>query len=190
MTADHVRPAAATFTTVVAAVPDDLLAAPTPCADLDVRGLVAHLLTWGPALVGAAHGEQVPPADVTVGDGWRADLAAHVDALTAGWSDAGAWEGDTHMGGPDALPASVVGAMVVGELVVHGWDLARAVGADPTWDDALLADLLAATAAMAPMGREMGIYGPEVAVDADAPVLDRLLAVTGRDPAWAAPPDR
>jgi hypothetical protein len=30
----------------------------------------------------------------------------------------------------------------------------------------------------------MGVYGPEVAVAADAPTVDRILGLTGRDPAW------
>jgi hypothetical protein len=31
----------------------------------------------------------------------------------------------------------------------------------------------------------MGMYGPEIAVPAEAPTLDRILGLTGRDPAWA-----
>jgi hypothetical protein len=31
----------------------------------------------------------------------------------------------------------------------------------------------------------MGMYGPDVAVQADAPTLDRIVGLTGRDPAWA-----
>ncbi len=34
-------------------------------------------------------------------------------------------------------------------------------------------------------GREMGLYGPQVAVPADAPALDHILGLTGRDPAWS-----
>ena len=37
-----------------------------------------------------------------------------------------------------------------------------------------------------PEGRDQ-IYGPVVEIPADAPVFDRLLGLTGRDPAWAPP---
>jgi hypothetical protein len=35
------------------------------------------------------------------------------------------------MGAPDPMPAEVIGGMVLGELVVHGWDLARTAGTCP-----------------------------------------------------------
>lgn len=188
VTAPRIAPAAATFTAVVDAVPDDRLAAPTPCADYDVAALVGHLLHWGPSLVGAAEKVVVPPPEGPEAPAdpatWRSDLAAHVDRLVAAWSRPEAWEGTTHMGGPMEMPADLVGGMVVGELVVHGWDLARATGQHPAWDDDLLVWLAAEVARTADVGRQMGVYGPEVAVPADAPPLDRALALTGRDPAW------
>ena len=49
----------------------------------------------------------------------------------------------------------------------------------------LLAHLHDAMSAGVEQGREMGLYGPEVAVPAEAPTLDRILGLTGRDPAWA-----
>ncbi|WET76757.1 hypothetical protein P3102_21870 [Amycolatopsis sp. QT-25] len=46
------------------------------------------------------------------------------------------------MGGPTELPAELVGGgMMVGELVVHGWELARATGRYPEWDGDLVAYL-------------------------------------------------
>ena len=49
----------------------------------------------------------------------------------------------------------------------------------------LLAHLHDTVFAGVEQGRKMGMYGPEVAVPADAPTLDRILGLTGRDPAWA-----
>ena len=43
---------------------------------------------------------------------------------------------------------------------------------------------MVAVTSMAELGRGMGIFGPEVVVDPDSPVLDRIVALTGRDPHW------
>jgi len=48
--------------------------------------------------------------------------------LAEGWSVPEAWSGLTSMIGSDPMPGEMIGGMVLGELVVHGWDLARAVG--------------------------------------------------------------
>lgn len=90
------------------------------------------------------------------------------------------------MGTPQMLPAPVMGDMIVSELTVHGWDLAVATGQrlDPPAD--LLVHLHATMFASVEQGREMGMYGPQVAVPADAPALDHILGLTGRDPGWTA----
>jgi uncharacterized protein (TIGR03086 family) len=167
---------------VLRAITDDQLAARTPCADFDVRALLTHLLTWGPTLVGSAYGRSVPPADSVTGD-WRDGLEHHLDQVVAGWSRPEAWRGTTPMATIE-LPAATVGGMVVGELVVHGWDLARATDRWPDWPEALLGPLHEEIARTAAQGREMHVYGPEVPVSAGATTLDRLLGVTGRDPQW------
>ena len=182
--------AAAPLVEVIRTIRPDQLGAPTPCAEYDVRKLVNHLLFWGPSLEGAARKENVPPPagaetdlDLTGGD-WATALEDQVARTVAAWSRPAAWEGTTHMGGPTELPASLVGGMVVGELVVHGWDLARATGQRPVWDDDLVEYLHEEVVQTAEVGRQMGVYGPEVAVPASASALDRTLARTGRDPAW------
>jgi uncharacterized protein (TIGR03086 family) len=184
--------AAAPLTEIIGNIKPDQLAAQTPCAEYDVRKLVNHLLFWGPSLEGAARKEIVLPLaeaetdlDLTEGD-WAAALRAHVERTVAAWSQPAAWEGVTYMGGPMELPATMVGGMVVGELVVHGWDLARATGQSPTWDDGLIEYVYEEVVKTAEQGREMGIYGPEVPVAASSSTLDRALALTGRDPAWAS----
>jgi uncharacterized protein (TIGR03086 family) len=182
--------AAAAFAEVLRTVTPDRLEAPTPCADYDVRGLLNHLLFWGPCLEGAARKQSVPPAgpsekdvDLT-GTDWAASLQAQSDRLVAAWNPPGAWDGVTWMAGPTPMPAALVGGMLVGEFVVHGWDLARAVGRPFALDDDLLGYLRDEVAKIAEEGRAMGVFGPEVIVPATAPLLDQVLALTGRDPRW------
>jgi uncharacterized protein (TIGR03086 family) len=119
--------------------------------------------------------------DLTAGD-WRGELLALLDEITSSWASPNAWAGETSMGTPHTLPASVLGDMIVGELAVHGWDLAVATGQRLTLPANLLTQLHDAVSAGVEQGREMGLYGPEVSVSADAPTLDRILGLTGRDP--------
>ncbi len=185
--------AAAPTVAIVGTIRADQLDAPTPCSEYDVRRLVNHLLFWGPSLEGAARKELVaPPAasdqdvDLTDSD-WRGRLQAQTDRLVIAWSEPDAWEGSTRMGGPMHLPAPMIGGMVLGELVVHGWDLACTTGQAPGWDDEVLTFVYQELEKTAEQGREMGVYGARVQVPDTAPVLSRILGLTGRDPNWADP---
>lgn len=182
--------AAAPLIEVIHNITPNELSEPTPCTEYDVGKLVNHLLFWGPSLEGAARKEVVaPPAktesdvDLTRGE-WATTLQEQLQRITAAWSEPGAWQGLTRMGGPMELPASLIGGMVLGELVVHGWDLARATGQHPTWDEDLLRYVHEEVAKSAEQGRQMGIYGPEVTVPASSSTMDRVLGITGRDPDW------
>jgi uncharacterized protein (TIGR03086 family) len=190
VTARLIAAAADPHTTIVRAVADRPLDAPTPCRDWDLRTLVRHLLYWTPVLAATGRREvPAPPAadetDVEVVAGsWPAALASSRTELVTAWTDPDAWSGTVSMGGPEELPAPMIGGMVLGELVLHGWDLARSAGLHPQWPDEVLAAALAAVSGMAEQGREMGVFEPEVAVPHDAPALDRVVALSGRDPAW------
>jgi len=188
--ASLVAAAAAPIAELVRGLDPARLTSPTTCAAYDVRALLHHLLFWGPVLAAAGcKAATTPPAageeelDLVLGD-WRRTLDGVFTDQVAAWSDPAAWTGTTSMGGPDELPAAMIGGMVMGELVVHGWDLGRGLGLHPTWDADVLEFVHDDAAASAGMGREMGIYGPEVPVPASAATLDRLLGVTGRDPRW------
>lgn len=78
----------------------------------------------------------------------------------------------------------MIGGMVVCEMVTHGWDLARATGQKPSWDDELLEYVHEEITRTAEQGRQMGAYGPEVPVPASSSALDRALGLMGRDPGW------
>jgi len=173
---------------VVRGIAPDQLPLPTPCTDFDVRKLVNHLLYWGPSLEGAARKVLVPPSDIPefeteVPTNWQPELLAYLAKLTESWSDPAAWEGTTHMGGPTEMPAGMVGGMVIGEVLVHGWDLAVATGQKALWDEEVLTYVHKELVANVHLGRDMGMYAPEVPVPAAAPLVDRILGLAGRDPA-------
>ena len=164
------------------------LEAQTPCTDYTVRQLINHLLFWAPSLTGAAGKAMVaPPAakesdlDLTGGD-CLAALTESINGTVKAWSDPAAWAGTTHMGSPIELPADLVGGMITGELVVHGWDLARAAGRELSVDDDIAEYLLVELGKTAQQGRDMGMFAPEVPMPATAPPMHRLLALTGRTP--------
>jgi uncharacterized protein (TIGR03086 family) len=166
---------------VIRAIRPEQFHAPTPCGDFDVQGLIEHMLEYGPGLARASRNSdgEAPP------DGDPVDrLQRQIDQLVAAWSVPAAWLGTTSMGGPMELPAQMIGAMAIGEIVVHGWDLARATGQQVAWDPALLDFLHEEVAKTAALGREIQAYGPEVPVPQTATPLDRMLGLTGRDPSW------
>lgn len=173
---------------VIRAIRDDQLNAPTPCSDFTVQGLIDHMLYWGPSLARASRQpDGVAQPDAAAQPGLVA-LERQIEHLVAAWSVPAAWQGVTSMGGPHDMPARMIGAMATGEVVVHGWDLARATGQQVSWDETLIEFLHDEVAKTAEMGREMQAYGAEVPVPRTAPVLDRMLGLTGRDPHWTPSP--
>ncbi|ATL26819.1 TIGR03086 family metal-binding protein [Streptomyces formicae] len=172
-------------------VADEQLTGPTPCPDYAVREVLGHLLHLSRAFAQAARKDLGPELDRDPGSsvpelesGWRAELPKALDALADAWRDPAAWQGMTRAGGID-LPGEVAGLVAVDELVVHGWDLARATGQEYAPD---VASLTAAKALLTPAeggdGDEGGLFGTPVPVPDDAPLLDRVIGLSGRDPRW------
>ncbi|MDF1605269.1 TIGR03086 family metal-binding protein [Nocardioides sp. YIM 152315] len=187
-------PAVHAVTQVVGGIDDDRLEAPTPCVGLTVADLLQHLDGLALAFTLAAAKESPPGGgDATfdgsrLGVGWRAEIPFALDRLAAAWTDPAAYAGTT-MAGPIEMPAEIAALVALDEVVVHGWDLARATGQayDPG-DAAVLACLSFAEGFEVPEDAGDGPFGPPVPVAADAPALDRLAGATGRDPGWAPPP--
>ncbi|MFF3348005.1 TIGR03086 family metal-binding protein [Streptomyces sp. NPDC002779] len=174
-------------------VTDEQLTDPTPCPDLRVRNLLGHLLGLSIAFRDAgrkklgATTDTPPTASLPdIGPGWREELPKVLDELAGAWRDPAAWTGMTRAGGVD-LPGDVAGAVAIDELVVHGWDLARATGQPYAPDPAALEaahDFLLASKDDPGRGE---IFGPIVSVPQDAPLLDRAMGLSGRDPHWTRP---
>ena len=80
------------------------------------------------------------------------------------------------------MPGPALAGFTTLDLLVHGWDLARATSQPTALDDTLAAHVLAfAEQAITPGSRAPRI-GPAVPVAADAPLTDRLVAFLGRQP--------
>ncbi|WP_329402658.1 TIGR03086 family metal-binding protein [Streptomyces virginiae] len=179
---------------LVVAVPDVRLADRTPCPAYRVGDLLGHLAGLCVAFRDAARKDLGATTDTAPGPAapalparWREDLPEVLGELAAAWQDPTAWTGTTRAGGVD-LPAVVAGAVAADELVVHGWDLARATGQDYTPDPAAVRASHAFLLAAAAQGdRGGGIFGPVVPVPDDAPLLDRAVGLSGRDPLWTPP---
>ncbi|WP_405782761.1 TIGR03086 family metal-binding protein [Streptomyces sp. NBC_01378] len=176
---------------VVRALPDGRLEAATPCAEFDVKALVNHLFQVMEQFQRLAAKQDSDfaesPDRVAEGPDWRERFGEEARKLVAAWSAPGAEEGTT---GAMNMPAATVGSMVLLDLTVHIWDLARATGQEyvPEGEALAVVERLAGTVAeLAPTARSMGVFGEAVPEPAGASAFERLLAATGRDPRWAAP---
>jgi uncharacterized protein (TIGR03086 family) len=184
-------PAATALGVLVQQVPDDRLGDPTPCPDYTVGDLVEHVGGLALAFTAAANKDlgaytdspPHPDAARLTAD-WRARIPTDLVALAQAWRQPDAWTGMTRAGGVD-LPGEVGGLVALDEIVLHGWDLAVATG--QPFD--VRPDLLSAVHGFVesfgadPQARG-GLFGPIVDVPADAPALDRVLGLAGRDPRW------
>jgi len=148
----------------------------TPCKDWNVRGLVDHTLDWqatGGALLGAA---------TAPGDDWQTIREAYAKHL----SDPSNLTGtvDEFAG----FPKQDLAALLIGDLLIHSWDLARSIGADETLPPAPVEAVMAGLHHMPPellrghnpLGQAM--MGPAVEIRDDASIQDRMLAFSGRRP--------
>lgn len=172
---------------VVRGVRDDRLGDPTPCTEYTVRELLNHLIhvvIGFQALAARQEADFSVTPDYLDGD-WRGRFAVETAKLVEAWSVPGADEGAA---GSMNLPARTVGAMVLGDLTVHAWDLARATGQEYEPDPSSSGALAAMVEDMAPMARSMKVFGDPVPLPDGAPAFDHLLAATGRDPRWSPPP--
>ncbi|MFD6228665.1 TIGR03086 family metal-binding protein [Streptomyces sp. NPDC060232] len=179
---------------LAAGVPDARLDDPTPCPEYPVRVLLVHLTGLAVAFRDAARKDLGPttdtapdPAATPLPAEWREELPRVLGELAEAWRDPAAWTGMTRAGSVD-LPGAIAGAVAADELVIHGWDLARATGQEYAPDHAALRaayDFLLAAAEDETRGG--GIFGPLVPVPDGAPLLDRAVGLSGRDPAWTPP---
>ena len=181
------HPAAERMARLIANLGGDALPAPTPCPDLAIGDLVDHVLSLSAAFTGVARGEPGvgagQPDAANLPADWRSEATARLSALADAWSESAAWEGEREVAGMP-VPAEIAGLIALDELVVHGWDIAVASGQPYEATEAELAAAQQFVEAFEDVPRDGSLFGPAVPVADDAGPLDRLLGLTGRDPAW------
>ncbi|MFF7652737.1 TIGR03086 family metal-binding protein [Streptomyces sp. NPDC007983] len=186
-------PAAQRVTALLSGVSDDQLGAPTPCGDYSVGELLDHFMGFTIGMRDAARkttgGPDPQPrpgqgAAEGLDPGWRRELPRRLDDLAAAWRDPAAWQGTTQAGGV-TMAADAIGLFALDELVIHGWDLARATGQPFDCDRPSAEAVVGLLSAFPEEARGSG-FGPVVTVPEDASALDRAVGLSGRDPAWRA----
>jgi uncharacterized protein (TIGR03086 family) len=172
---------------IVALVTEDRLSAPTPCAEWDLRALLVHMAGNNNGWADAAEGK---PADGSIWDGaGLADdpIGAYRKAaarVEAAFATDGVLDRDFEVYGYGVFPGPTAIGMHFIDYLVHGWDVAKAIGVEPALEPDLCAAVLRIGAGW-PKGAP-SIWGPgapfgyQVAVPGDAPPDQRMLGFLGR----------
>jgi uncharacterized protein (TIGR03086 family) len=183
-------PAYANTERILRGVDPGAYARPTPCPSYDVRAVMNHLLSVLAMFNAALAGEDRPLTDFEgdyVGSDPGAAFAAAAARNLAAWQQPDALDATLPLAfGP--TPGSVGVFLNLGDALLHGWDVAVATGQAPDLPPDAAETMLGFRRGMLrPEMRAVGpdaTFGPEVEVPPDAPAADRLVAFSGRDPAW------
>ena len=175
---------------LVAAVTEEQWALPTPCSDWTVRQLVNHVVGGNRLFTRVLSGEPLPPRDQLgaraaedqLGTDPAAAYARSAADLLSALRAPGVLAG-TYTVPAATLPGPAIVHLRTVETLVHGWDLARATDRPAPFPEALAEGELAFSRDLLgriPEGRHP--FGSSQPVDDDAPAIDRLAALLGRDP--------
>jgi uncharacterized protein (TIGR03086 family) len=174
---------------IISRVRPDQATLPTPCSSWDVQALADHVVHDVRRFTARASGDEFDAAKSersSIGEDWVGGYRRAADSLLEAWRKEGAVDRTVEL--PfGTFPATWFVGQQVADLVVHGWDIAKATG-QPTELDPELGQFALE------WGRENlrpefrgKDFGPEVPVPDDAPLHDRLAGFFGRDPNWTPP---
>ena len=182
------RRAALATASLIDATSADQYASPTPCRDWTVRDLLAHLVAGNVKYVEIGRGKEWARGapDVVLDENPGAMYRRTLEEMLEAWEQPGTLDRET------ALPVGRGRAeralyLHLGESLVHGWDLARATGQRPPWEDEVVEASLTQFQSWLPPTRPPGSpFADATRVGGDAAPIDLLAAFLGRDvAAWA-----
>jgi uncharacterized protein (TIGR03086 family) len=192
---DFDRRALAVTDAIVARVDPGQLDGPTPCSAWTLRELLAHMIVQNHGFAAAARGAS---ADLSlwvprpVGDDPASDFSASAADVTAAFAatslERGVWLPEIST--DRTLPAAQAISFHFVDYVVHGWDVAAAIGVRPEFDEDILEAVLPIARAV-PDGANRLVEGasfqPGLPSTAGAALLDQVLLMLGRSPNWPDP---
>lgn len=165
------------FAARLEAAPDDALSAQSPCPEWTARDVVVHVMGGQRGITAALTGgtaEEVP-ADADIKEAFRSTYAAFKDAISTA-------DLQTPVPGPmGPMPAELlIGRLLASDVLVHTWDLARAVGGDERLDEDAVAHAYEGLKPMDAMIRRPGVFGDKVEPPAGADLQTEFLCFLGR----------
>lgn len=157
----------------------------SPCGTWDARGVLEHVIGFHDVLLLRPLGLKPDRPGDDPSRRWELTVdrlreALRRDGLFARVIDVPAVGAHA----PTKLDAATLVPRLTQDVLVHTWDLARAVGADdhldPEWCAMFFEKLPAHHDALS----KSGMFAAPVAVDDNADTQSKLLARLGRDPCW------
>ncbi len=169
-----------TFAALIANVSGDQWSNPSPCEGWNARDVVRHVVDTQGLFLGLVQRElgPIPGVDSDPAAAWdaaRAVVQADLDDPARAGREFDGFFGRTSF-------EQAVDRFLNSDLVIHGWDLARATGQTILIDAGDAERLLENAREFGDTFRGPQVCGPEVAVAADADAPTRLIAFYGRQP--------
>ncbi len=170
----------------VAGVGPEQWSGPTPCADWDVRALVNHIVSgnyWAAELgVGKTIEEVGDGLDGDVlGDDPTAAYLTSADLAAAVFRAPGAMQRPCAVSyGP--VPGEVYCGHRFVDVLIHGWDVAKATGQDPALPPNLVEACIEVVEPQAELLAGSGMFGTGVDAAGSSDRQTQLLAMLGRRP--------
>ncbi|MBG6107131.1 TIGR03086 family metal-binding protein [Frigoribacterium sp. CG_9.8] len=156
--------------------------APTPDTEWNVRELVSHVVEeqqWVPHLLAGSSVADARRRLQPLGDDLRAEWRLYSLAATSAW-DAASPDAQVSLS-YDTVSVRDYLREQVSDVAIHSWDLARAVRADETLDDGLVAGVWTVFEPQRDTLSASGLFAAPIPLPEDASLQLRLLALTGRD---------
>ena len=169
------------FDSRVRATPGDRWASPSPCEGWTAHDVLAHVTANLRALRATIGGGDFfesfgRPVDGDLLAAWAEERGGAAGSLV----EAAAHSVDSVIVGGNPVPLVAMVDGLMRDLVIHTWDLARAVGGDERLSDDLVAAATEAMSMVTDEARGPGLYGYEVPAPPGADAQTRLLAASGR----------